>query len=103
MDRPGSGPVTRHGRGPARVWPGPTGTVPGPARSDSRAGLGLAVWPAVQTRAQHGYLVGTITARFRNLFCNCQSVFSYNTDNMLLYKSILNCYMCFYVYMKFFI
>jgi hypothetical protein len=27
---------------------------PGPARSESRAGLGLAVWPALQARAQHG-------------------------------------------------
>jgi hypothetical protein len=54
MGRPGSGPVTRHGRGPTRARPGPTRTVPGPARSDSRVGLGLAVWPVVQARARHG-------------------------------------------------
>jgi hypothetical protein len=52
--RPGSGPVTRHGRSPARARPGPTRGVPGPARSNSRAGLGLAVGPAVQARARHG-------------------------------------------------
>jgi hypothetical protein len=52
--RPGSGPVTRHGRGPARARHGPTRGVPGPARFNSRAGLGLAVGPAVQARARHG-------------------------------------------------
>jgi hypothetical protein len=52
--RPGSRPVTRHGRGPARARPGTTSGVPGPARSNSRAGLGLAVGPAVQARARHG-------------------------------------------------
>jgi hypothetical protein len=50
----GSGPVTRHGRGPARARPSPTRGVPGPVRSNSRVGLGLAVGPAVQARARHG-------------------------------------------------
>jgi hypothetical protein len=53
MGRAGSGPVTRHDRGPARARPGPTIIVPGPTRSDSRAGLGQTVWPAVQARARH--------------------------------------------------
>jgi hypothetical protein len=52
--RPDSGPVTRHGRSLARAWPGPTRGVPGPARSNSRAGLGLAVGPALQVWARHG-------------------------------------------------
>jgi hypothetical protein len=29
MGRPVSGPMTRHGRGPARAWPGLTRSVPG--------------------------------------------------------------------------
>jgi hypothetical protein len=52
--RAGSGPVNRYGRGPARARPGPTRGVPEPARSNSRAGLGLVVGPAVQARARHG-------------------------------------------------
>ena len=52
--RADSGSVTRHGRGPARARPGPTRGVPGPARSNSRAGLRLAVEPAVQAWARHG-------------------------------------------------
>jgi hypothetical protein len=62
----GSGPVTRHGRGLARARSGPTRGVPGPARYNSRAGLGLAVGPAVQARARHGKLVGTVTVRLRD-------------------------------------
>jgi hypothetical protein len=49
-----NGPGRQWARDPAWARPGPTKSVPGPARSDSRAGLGLAVWPAVQARARHG-------------------------------------------------
>jgi hypothetical protein len=52
--RADSGSVTRHGRGPARARPDPTRGVPGPGRSNSRVGLGLAVGAAVQARARHG-------------------------------------------------
>jgi hypothetical protein len=53
MGRPDSGPVTRHGRGPARARPGLARLEacldrPGPI-------TGPAVWPGVQARARHGY------------------------------------------------
>jgi hypothetical protein len=49
-----NGPARQWARDLARSWPGTsTAPVPRPTRSDSRAELGLAVWPAVQARARH--------------------------------------------------